>query len=306
MLKIVVLLCLTLNVFAQHEHSQKQSLIRFTENKNQWDSFIKYRAQLDGGALFLQNNRLTYHFYDKDTYRSMHANPKAKYKPVKTSWFHVNFVNANDNIKFKSLKPSSDYNNYFIGNDKNKWASNVKNYSEVRFTDLWTGIDLQMLGNDNSIKYNFYVAPGAMPSEIKLDYEGVKNIKLKNNILTIENGVNEIVEHEPYAFQIIDGIKVEVKCNFELTKNTLSYNFPNGYNANYELVIDPVLVFACSSGSTADNFGMTATYDEEGNLYSGGTAFDIGFPTTVGVIDNTYNGIVQYGRTDVVLTKYYS
>jgi len=59
LLKLVLLLCLTTNLFGHDEPSQKKSIIRFTENKNQWDSFIKFRAQLDGGALFLQNNRLT-------------------------------------------------------------------------------------------------------------------------------------------------------------------------------------------------------------------------------------------------------
>ncbi|MBK7182300.1 MAG: hypothetical protein IPH89_04860 [Bacteroidetes bacterium] len=49
---------------------------------------------------------------------------------------------------------------------------------------------------------------------------------------------------------------------------------------------------------------MTATYDAQGNLYSGGTCFAQGFPTTFGAIDPTYNGIVVYGRTDIVITKY--
>ncbi|HSH65188.1 MAG TPA: SBBP repeat-containing protein, partial [Bacteroidia bacterium] len=35
-----------------------------------------------------------------------------------------------------------------------------------------------------------------------------------------------------------------------------------------------------------------------------GTCFDVGFPTTLGAYDVTYNGIVTYGRTDVVITKY--
>src|ERR1700740_3648639 len=127
--------------FAQYKHPEvKQSMIRFTENKNQWESFIKYRAQLDGGALFLQNSRLTYHFYDKETYRGMHANPKAKVKQVGRHWFHVNFVNANPSVNFKSLSPSPDYNNYFIGSDKTKWAGNVKNYKEVVYENLWKGI----------------------------------------------------------------------------------------------------------------------------------------------------------------------
>ncbi|HEY1039642.1 MAG TPA: hypothetical protein VGF30_09575, partial [Bacteroidia bacterium] len=251
-------------------------MIRFTENKNQWEKFIKYRAQLDGGALFVQNNRLTYHFYDKETYRSMHANPRVKMKEVKSTWFHVNFLNSNPTVTFKAITPSSDYNNYFIGSDKNKWAGAVKNYKEVIGTNLWEGINLQMIGDDNNLKYNFYVAPGADPSDVKLYYEGIKSIKLKKNILTIATIINEMAEHEPYAYQVINGVKKEVPCNFKLKNSVLSYDFPNGYDKNYELVIDPVLVFACSSGSTADNFGMTATYDEEGNLYSGGTAYNIG------------------------------
>jgi gliding motility-associated-like protein len=303
---LVFLLCITGSYLLRaHEHpAVKPSLIRFTENKNQWDGFIKYRAQLDGGALFLQNNRLTYHFYDKDTYRSIHGNPKTKVKDIKRVWFHVNFLNPNPDVSYTSVTPAPDYNNYFIGKDPAKWAANVKNYSEVMYQNIWPGIDLQMIGQDNSMKSNFYVAPGTDASAIQLNYEGVKNISLKNNVLSISTIINEMTEHEPYAYQVINGTKKEVPCNFKLKKNTLSYEFPEGYDKSLELVIDPVLVFACSSGSTADNFGMTATYDEEGNLYSGGTAFDIGFPVTAGAYDPNYSSLVQYGQTDVVITKY--
>src|SRR4051812_47321082 len=86
---IVLALLLPLYAFPD----KGKSLIKFAENKNQWDASVKYRAQLDGGALFLQGGKLLYHFYDKETYRSMHANPKAKPRPVRTHWFQVNFLN---------------------------------------------------------------------------------------------------------------------------------------------------------------------------------------------------------------------
>jgi hypothetical protein len=287
-----------------HEHpAVKPSLIRFTENKNQWENFIKYRAQLDGGALFLQNTRLTYHFYDKDAYRSSHANFKAKPKEIKSSWFHVNFVNANPGPGFEPASPTPDYDNYFTGKDPSRWAANVKNYKEVVYANIWAGIRLQLIGQDNSMKSNFYVAAGADASAIQLQYEGVKKIQLKDGRLHITTYINEITEHEPYAYQLVDGMKKEVPCRFRLEKNTLSYVFPDGYDKSKELVIDPVLVFACSSGSTADNFGMTATYDAEGNLYSGGTAFNVGFPV-VNPYDPTFSSNTNYGQTDIVITKY--
>ncbi len=284
--------------------SYNTSLIKFTENKNQWDKNIQFRAQLDGGALWMEKDALTYSFYDKETVRGLHANYKAKpTKTIRTTGFKVHFTNSNPNTWIKSTDVTPDYNNYFIGKDPSKWAGDVKNYKRVVYNDLWQGINLEALGQDNSVKYNFYVKAGADPDHIKMFYDKTEKITLHKGEITIKTSLNEIVEHEPYAYQVIDGITVEVPCEFRLKNKTVSFSFPKGYDSRYELVIDPVLVFACSSGSTADNFGMTATYDSLGNLYSGGTCFDQGYPV-VNAYDATYNGVVQYGMTDVVITKY--
>lgn len=280
------------------------SLIRFTENKNQWDKKVAYRAQLDGGALWVEKDALVYSFYDKETYRSLHANYRAKpVKTIRTAGFKVEFTNANPYTWIESTDPTPDYNNYFLGSDPSKWAGNVKNYRRLLYNEIWNGINLEALGDQNSVKYNFYVKPGADPAQIKMYYDKVEKIRLHKGELLISTGLHEIVEHEPYAYQIINGEKVDVPCRFTLKKNTVSFSLPSGYDPAYELVIDPVLVFACSSGSTADNFGMTATYDSLGNLYSGGTCFNQGYPVA-NAYDGTYNGIVQYGMTDVVITKY--
>src|SRR5690606_21696571 len=66
------------------------------------------------------------------------------------------------------------------------------------------------------------------------------------------------------------------------------------------LIIDPTLIFSTYSGSFADNFGFTATYDSKGYLYSGGNVFALGYPTTVGAFQVSYGG----GNIDVAITKY--
>lgn len=282
-----------------------QNIIKFTENKNQWDKKVLYRAQLDGGVLFLQNNCFTYSFYDKETLRKNHINKQdSNKKPIQSHAFRTTFVNAESTVITKAQQAAPDYCNFFIGNDKSKWAGNVKNYSEVNYQNLYNGIDLQVLGLQNSIKYNFIVAPHGNPQQIQLFYEGLDKIILEKGALKLTTSINEIVEQRPFAYQWIRGKRIEVPCEFQLNNTTVSFYFPYGYTKGVELIIDPVLIFACSSGSTADNFGMTATYDSDGNLYSGGTCFAQGFPTTLGAYDVTYNGIVQSGRTDVVITKY--
>lgn len=285
-------------------YSEPQNTIRFTENRNQWEKNILYRAQLDGGVMFLEKNCFTYNFYDKETLRKNHiSKPDAPRNPINSHAFRVTFTGASFTaIEGKQMTP--DHCNFFIGKDRSKWAGNVRNFKEVVYDDIYKGIDLQLLGLQNSLKYNFFVAPGADADEIKMFYEGLESLSLEKGALKIKTTVNEMTEQHPYAFQWIGGKRVEVPCEFELKDNVVTFKFPRGYNKAFELVIDPILVFACSSGSTADNFGMTATYDSEGNLFSGGTCFNNGFPVTLGAFDATYNGIVASGRTDVVITKY--
>ena len=302
-----------------------QSSIRFTENKKQWDKKVLYRAQLDGGVLFLEKNCFTYNFYDKETYRQSHVgrqqpeseeqktqqnfqppSPTRNLNPIRTHAFRMTFLNSKKTVETSAKQPTSDYCNFFMGNDKSKWAGNVKNYTEVNYKNLYKGISLQIQGMQNSMKYNFIVAPQGKTDEIKLFYEGLDAISLDSGALKLKTSVNEIIEEKPFAYQWIGGKQVEVACNFVLENTTISFQFPNGYDKKSELIIDPILVFACSSGSIADNFGMTATYDARGDLYSGGTAFGIGYPTTLGAFDTSWNGSSSYvnGRTDVVITKY--
>ena len=49
---------------------------------------------------------------------------------------------------------------------------------------------------------------------------------------------------------------------------------------------------------------MTATYGYDGSLFAGGTAFNIGYPTTLGAYDTTFSGVPASGITDVVITRY--
>ena len=302
----ILLLLLSSYSYAQKVVTpEPQNTVKFTENKNQWNSNILYHAFLDGGSMFLETNAFTYNFYDQEALHHNHVlKQNDKPLPVNSHAFRVEFRNAEADVKHISKQKTADYNNYFIGNDRSRWASHVNNYKEIVYDGIYSGIDLQVIGMQNSLKYNFYVSPFVDANVIQMKYEGVEDLSLEKGALKIKTSINEITEQNPYAYQWIGGRKVEVPCEFVLDNNIVSFSFPSGYDKKYELVIDPVLIFACSSGSTADNFGMTATYDAQGNLYSGGTVFAQGFPTTLGAIDVTYNGIVASGRTDVVITKY--
>lgn len=284
--------------------------LKFTENLGQWDSKVLFRAQLDGGALYIEKNCLTFDFYDKKKFRAMHHGGYER--KLYTNYnimchaYKVHFEGCNSAIITEKAQQGSDYENFFLGNDKTKWKSNVHNYHQVWSKNLYNGIDYEVITSINGIKYNFHLKPNADANQIKLRYDGVDKIKLKDGAINIKLTVNEVIEQKPYAYQLINGKVKVVKCKYKLKDNVVSFDFPDGYDKNYELVIDPVLVFAAQSGSLADNFGMTATFDQSGNLYSGGTVFGAGYPFVTGSYSNVFNGTPAYGNTDVVVTKYNS
>lgn len=285
-------------------HAHGQSFIQFTENKTQWDQNIAYRAQLDGGALFIEKNgKLTFHLYDKDNYRARHLGNILS-ASLKFHAYTIDFANANPSPHITSNHISTDYVNYFIGKNPANWSSDVHHYKELYMAELYPKIDVAYSGGSQSIKYNFIVKPNGNPQDIQMFYSGVENIRLKNNELYVTTSVGESIEQRPFVYQVINGDTIEISSKFVLKGTTVSFKILKDYDHTKELIIDPLLVFAASSGSTADNFGMTATYDSRGSLYSGGTAFNIGYPTTVGAYDVSYNGSPSSNFTDVVITKY--
>lgn len=279
--------------------------IRFTENKGQWSSNVLYRAQVDGGAVFIENNSWTYHFYDSKTYRQWHhagIREGSKNLSLRHHAYKTQFVNASPQAMWKTYLKSTDYVNYFIGNNPQNWVGDIHHYERIVNSEIYPGIAIELTGLTQGLKYTFTVNPGHAASQIQMHYEGVDQIRSENERLIIRTDLGDIIEQKPYAFQQINGIIKKVVCRYLLKKHILSFEFPNGYDSAFPLIIDPVLVFAAQSGSTADNFGMTATYDAAGNLYAGGTAYNIGYPTTLGAFQTTFNG--PQNGTDVVITKY--
>ena len=293
-------------VVSAHDHPG----LTFTENIGQWNNTILYRAGLDGGALFLEKDRLTFNLYDKFKARKFHntnirQNSKLDDK-INGHAFSIVFEGCNKENTIDKLQQGVYYENFFIDNDKSKWKSNVKNYHQLWIKNLYNSIDYEILTVEGNIKYNIHVMPNGNIDDVKLNYQGIDRIQLRKGELSLKTEFMELVEQKPYAYQVINGVKKEVACEFVLKNNTISYKLPRGYDKRYELVIDPLLVFAAQSGSTADNFGMTATYDAFGNLYTGGVIYNIGYPTTLGAYSASFFGPVNYGNTDVVITKFNS
>ena len=290
------------------------SSLRFVQNKGQLPEQVNYKVRINGGNIFLEDQGLTYSFFefpDHDEHPHGSGVSQTSLSEKKSSSvglrrkghaLKVHFEGANPHPHIEAGKPFPEYHNYFRGNDPSRWASRVPLYGVLTYQELYRDIQLRLYGYGDALKYDFILDPGANPDAIQLRYEGADRLYLQDGALVVETSIRSFTEHPPEAFQVIDGKQVEVAREYQLKGEVLSFVFPKGYDPNFELVIDPTLVFSTYSGSFSDNWGFTATYDFDGNGYGGGIEFEggNGYPTTLGAIDDTYNG----GVSDVAVSKF--
>lgn len=286
--------------------------LQFIENRNQWHAGVDFGSAVPGGKLFINRNSFSYYLIDEQKVRELHearhhpfgepvVNDLSK-KNIRAHLVQMQWQGSN-NVTPQPFGRNTVYYNYFLGNDSTKWAGHVASYEGALYTNFYRGIDLKVYSQGNNLKYDFIVSPGADPSVITGAYIGADQVsKDAYGDIYIRTQVGEMIEKRPYTYQVIRGKKVQVKCAYRLVNDHVSFYFPEGYDHCETLVIDPLLIFSTYSGSTADNWGSTATPGEHGRLYSAGVTI-LGsrgsFPATPGAFQVNYGGIF-----DVAILKY--
>ena len=320
-MKIQIYISLFLCFFAQnylsqeqenhHNHNHGASKESLIENKGQWPEGVLFQSKIDGGKVWVQQNKFVYHLQDFSSMHEAHARPllTAIEEPVaKQEVIHLNFIGSQEVSEILKSEKSPHYYNYLKGNDPSKWASKVHVYRDATLSDFYEGIDLHIQNRGNKFKYEFIVSPNISADQLQFEYVGQKGMTITSHgdlEITTELGV--IYEEHPYAFQLIDGEEVEISCAFKISDGIVSFEL-GVYNPDFELVIDPVLVFATYNGANTDNFGMTATYGYDGTAYSGGTVYGNDYPMPDnGAYDVNSNFTVPNGPmgiTDVFVSKF--
>ncbi|MCO6496667.1 MAG: PKD domain-containing protein [Chitinophagaceae bacterium] len=257
------------------------------------------------GSFYLEEKGFTITQYSPDDIQSLRTGgqhnssgiDKPRGKKVRAHAYKVDFINA-QTPEIVAEKPLSTYNNYFIGDDPSKWASNVKIYQAVTYKNIYPGIDIRYFVDAGmNLKYDFIVYPGANPGNIALRYSGTDAISIKNKELEITTSLGKSKTLKPYTYQPTDEGKTSVDCKYILKDSIVRFQVKD-YDKSKLLVIDPTEIFFSYSGSTADNWGFTATYGMDGSFYGGGIVFGQGFPASPGSYDEDYNG-----QSDIAIIK---
>jgi gliding motility-associated-like protein len=294
--------------------AQSYNNIEFIENKGQWDSKVQYKGNVSNGAFYIRSGGFTVvqhnpadfagvsRFLHGHTAAGLPVKPTDKFVLRSHAW-HVDFIGASEKIQTVPDKVISTYNNYFIGNDQSKWSSGCRIFQAITLKEVYPNIDVRYYTDNDFLKYDIIVKPGGDVSRIALRYDGVDRLQVKNRELVIGTSVGDLKESAPYTYQSSLNGKAEITCKYVVKDNIVRFEVKN-YDPSQTLIIDPVVVFGSFSGSSADNWGFTATYGPDGSMFGGGIVLDAGgFPVSPGAFQTTYSGGTGNTPSDIGIIK---
>ena len=220
---------------------------------------------------------------------AFYAADRADRRASRERWaVKLGFVGANPDPLVLGGEPAAARLNYFRG-ARASWRTSVASYQSIRYQQLWLGIDLVLTGEGPHLKYEFRVGAGHNPGDVRFFYEGADTSVNEAGQIEVTTPVGGFVDERPYAYQVVDGERLEVPASYRetaLSGGLPVYGFQLGdYDPRHAITIDPaVLVYAGYIGGSSRDEAYGIDVDSQGNAYIVGTteSSEMTFPVTAG------------------------
>jgi uncharacterized repeat protein (TIGR01451 family) len=244
-------------------------------NLDSADPRAKFVARGSGYSLFLGSEGAILSLAS----RAAHS-AKASSAAVRVDSVQMKFVGANPNVSLAAADPLPGKSNYILGNDPAKWRNGVPQFGRVRYESVYPGIDLVFYGNQGHLEYDFQVAPGSDPAQAELEFNGAKQLQVRDGALVVQTADGSVQLEAPRVYQEIAGRKQTVDGSFVLRgKNRAGFAI-GAYDRSRELVIDPILSFSTYFGGTGDEHATSVAVDGAFNIYIAGSTNSPNLPAT--------------------------
>ncbi|MCZ2148045.1 MAG: SBBP repeat-containing protein [Bryobacterales bacterium] len=160
--------------------------------------------------------------------------------------------------------------NYLMGRDRGRWRTGVPHYKGVRMEGVYRGIDIEFHEAGGALEFDFLIAAGADPRQIRMAWEGIQETSLDGSgtFVALAKGGTFALK-QPLVYQERDGKRLPVRSRYRISKRGVIGLELDQYDAATALVVDPVVAY--SSYTASEPMGITRpaamAVDGAGNLF---------------------------------------
>jgi hypothetical protein len=213
----------------------------------------------------------------------------------------IEFLNSNVVLPISHGLKSS-YSNYFRGDQE---YTGIKHYSQIKYENIYEGIDLVYKMTGVGLKYDFIVGPFADINQIQISYNGIEKVEVSEDQTKITTSSNVLIDKDLKIWYA--ETKKSIKGSFRLSetfstlnerKTAISFDLQNNYDQSKSIVIDPlVMTYSTFLGGSDDESSSIVQLDNSNNMYIAALTSSSDFVMSGGY-NSTYGG-----NTDVVISK---
>ena len=316
--------------------------LSFEANQGQVDASVKYLSRGAGYNLFLTGSEAVLSLpvkadgekrndeFEAPDLIARLSDPETRPTSPSVSTLRMKLEGANQDPRVTGQDELPGKSNYFIGQARSKWQTDIPTYSRVEYEEIYRGIDLVYYGNQRQLEYDFKVAPGADPANIKMNFDGAEKMDIDPaGDLILQTAAGDLRMLKPVTYQQIAGVITEIPSRYILTsrsdlkseisrlpasatladlwgenlRSEISDSYTVGfevgdYDRNIPLVIDPVIMYSTYLGGSGEDLANSITTDAAGNAYIIGFTDSANFPVA-GAMQPTYGGNPQ----DIFVSK---
>ena len=240
----------------------------FEPNMGQTSKEVQFLSRGNGYTLFLTPSEAVFSLRNTEKKKS-------------ASVLRMKLVNANADAKLSGEQTLQGKVNYLIGNERKNWHTNIPTFRQVRYDDVWRGVDLVWYGTQSALEYDFVVNPGSDVSQVRFSFEGAEKLQLnEQGNLIVTSGGEETTHAAPVVYQQQETGRVSVAGKYVVRgTNEVGFEVSN-YDRSKPLVIDPVLIYSTYLGGDASDLGFAVAADANGQAYIGGesSSSEVTFP----------------------------
>ena len=283
--------------------SPSSAPVLFVQNVGQWDKKALFQMWGTNGTVWLMEDSIGLsfiHIPEQEHVLDVDVEALEQQEGVyEEQNILLQFLNVSPDVKLVPRNSSDTVVSYLLGPNARSWHPDVPTWTEVRYENLYPGVDLELESTGSDVILHFICTShcdGSL-SQVRWRLEGVDRTAIYpiNDDHFLGALSFATVNGEFHVFIKQTGFSTGTKYGIFQQGNTGGVT-PITSSYKGDAVRPPVVQENTSSwystfiGTSRKEYGFTITTSRTGGIYVGGFTFSSHFPTSWGVVDRSFAG----------------